>query len=290
MKKQSSKHSQKRRLKWWLLYLPAAFIAILTGWLIWGNRTLEVTTLTVPVKGLPSSFEGLKIAHVSDLHARRLGEAQKDLLDAVANAKPDLIAVTGDLVNFDTDDLSSVKEFVDGAVKIAPVYYITGNHEAENPILTELKIYLEQAGVVLLFDCAETLTRNGETLTLMGLTDVNMPDVECEEEMLRRLELLSKENEGCRILLSHRPELLESVYAGRAELVLTGHAHGGQVRFWPIDGLYAPGQGLFPKYTAGLYTQGGTQMIVSRGLGGPEPRVNNRPELLILTLTVKSES
>ena len=290
MKKQSVKPSSKRRIRRWLLYIPAALIALLTGWLIWGNRTLEVNELIVPVKGLPAPFHGMKIAHVSDLHARRLGKEQTTLLDAIERAKPDLIAVTGDLVNYDTDDLSTVKEFVEGAVKIAPVYYVTGNHEGENAIYQELLAYLKEAGVVLLFDRAEPITRDGETLTLLGLSDRSMPDVGSEEEMLRRLEVLSKDTEGCRILLSHRPELVEAVYAGKVDLVLSGHAHGGQVRLPLIGGLYAPGQGLFPEYTSGIYTVGDTKLVVCRGLGGPEPRVNNRPELLILTLTAESDS
>lgn len=290
MNRNNTTEKPKRRFRRWILYLPAALIAVLTGWLIWGNRSLEITELTVPVKGLPVSFEGMKIVQVSDLHARRLGKAQATLLSAIAEAEPDLIAVTGDLMDYDTDDLTTVKAFIEGAVKIAPVYYVTGNHEADNPLRSELFACLEQAGVVLLFDRAEVLTREGETLTLLGLSDRSMPDVGSEEEVLRRLEALSAEAEGCRILLSHRPELMDGVYAGRAELVLAGHAHGGQIRLPWIGGLFAPGQGLFPEYTAGLYIQDGTTMVVSRGLGGPEPRVNNRPELVILRLTAEDDS
>ena len=285
MKKHSFANQTKRCRRRLLLYIPAALLAILTGWLIWGNRTLEVTALTVPVKALPAPFEGLRIAHVSDLHARRFGTEQKTLLDAIAEAKPDLIAVTGDLIDYDTDDFTEVKELIEGALKIAPVYYVMGNHEATNANYSKLFDYLEQTGVVLLFDCAETLTRDGETLTLLGLSDRSMPDVGDDDTLIHRLDALAKEAEGCRILLSHRPELMESVYAGRVELVLSGHAHGGQIRFPFVGGLLAPGQGLFPQYTAGVYSVGDTRMVVSRGLGGPEPRVNNRPQLLILTLT-----
>lgn len=287
MKKPYTKNQSKKR-RWLLLSIPAALLAVLTGWVIWGNCTLEVTTLIVPVNSLPSSFEGLKIAHISDLHARRFGNEQKKLLEAIAEANPDLIAVTGDIIDVHTEDFTAVKELIEGALQIAPVYYVMGNHEACNPQYSALFEYMEEAGVMLLFDRAETLTRNGETLTLMGLSDRSMPGVGKEEEMLRRLEVLSEEAEGCRILLSHRPELIESVYAGRAELVLAGHAHGGQVRLPFIDGLYAPNQGIFPQYTAGLYTQDGTRMVVSRGLGGPQPRINNRPQLLILTLTAEA--
>jgi predicted MPP superfamily phosphohydrolase len=278
--KKSGRHIRRK-----LLYLAAFLLAILTGWLIWGNRSLEVTELSVPVKKLPVSFEGLKIAHVSDLHSGRFGKKQETLLSAIEEAKPDLIALTGDLMDYDTDDLAEVREFVEGAVKIAPVYYVTGNHEAANPIYQNLFDYLEQAGVVLLFDRAETITRGEESVTLLGLSDLDMPGVGSKEAVLERLETLCSETEGCKILLSHRPELIENVYAGRAELVLSGHAHGGQVRLPLIGGLFAPGQGLFPKYTSGLYSCNDTQMVVSRGLGGPAPRVNNRPQLLILTLS-----
>lgn len=285
MKQQSSPRAKNCLCRRLLIYIPAALLAVLTGWLIWGNRTLEVTALAVPVKGLPAPFKGLKIAHVSDLHARRFGKEQKTLLDAIAEASPDLIAVTGDLIDYDTDDLASTKEFIEGALEIAPVYYVMGNHEAANPAYPELFTYLTEAGVVLLHDCTETLTREGERLTLIGLSDRSMPDVtNGDQTLIGRLDALSTEADGCRILLSHRPEQMESIYLGRVELVLSGHAHGGQVRLPFIGGLFAPGQGIFPEYTAGIYSQGDTRMVVSRGLGGPEPRINNRPQLLILTL------
>ncbi|MBO5778291.1 MAG: metallophosphoesterase [Clostridia bacterium] len=285
MKKQSVRPASQRRFRQWGLCISVALPAILLGWwLVWSNCALEITPITVPVKGLPASFEGLKIAHVSDLHARRFGKEQADLLDAIAQEKPDLIAVTGDIIDAETKDFTPVKEFVEGALKIAPVYYVMGNHEPDNPAYPELFEYLQSAGVVLLFDTYEVLARDGETLTLMGLSDRKLPSVQDEAEMLRRLRALSEETEGCKILFSHRPELIESVYAGKANLVLAGHAHGGQIRLPWIGGLYAPGQGLFPQYTAGLYTVEDTPMVVSRGLGLPYPRINNRPQVLILTL------
>jgi predicted MPP superfamily phosphohydrolase len=287
MKKQFVCPSSKCRFRRWVFYISGALLAGLVGWVIWSNCALEITPMTVPVKGLPDSFEGLKIAHVSDLHTRRFGKEQTDLLEAIAKEKPDLIAVTGDIIDAEIEDFTPVKEFVDGALKIAPVYYVMGNHEPANPIYPELFEYLENAGVVLLFDTYEVLTRDGETLTLMGLSDHRLPSVKDEAQMLRRLNDLSAKTVGCRILLSHRPELLESVYAGKADLVLAGHAHGGQVRLPWIGGLYAPGQGIFPQYTAGFYTYEDTSMVVSRGLGLPYPRINNRPQVLILTLTAE---
>ena len=177
------------------------------------------------------------------------------------------------------------------AVQIADTYYVTGNHEASLSQYDELKAELENTGVVVLEDKAMQLEYNGDDITLIGLSD---PSFTLKGDMFgevpamvdTKLRGLIGDKDNYTILLSHRPELFEAYVNCGVDLVLSGHAHGGQFRLPFIGGLVAPNQGLFPKYDAGLYTKGDTNMIVCRGLGNSiiPIRFNNRPEIVLLEL------
>ena len=180
------------------------------------------------------------------------------------------------------------------SVRIAPTYYVTGNHEAASPQYDTLKAGLEEARVIVLEDEAVSLERNGETITLLGLGD---PDFTVNGDMFgetsamvsTKLKNLDDGEGGYTILLSHRPELFETYVNCGTDLVFAGHAHGGQFRLPFIGGLVAPNQGLFPQYDAGLYTDGSTSMVVSRGIGNSiiPFRINNRPEIVLVELNAK---
>ena len=182
-------------------------------------------------------------------------------------------------------------DFAKEAVKIAPVYYVTGNHEASLSQYDELKIELKTIGVIVLEDEAVQLKHDTEEITLIGLSD---PDFTIKGDIFgevpamvsTKLNNLADDENSYTILLSHRPELFESYVHCNIDLVLSGHAHGGQFRLPFIGGLIAPNQGLFPQYDAGLYTSGSTNMIVSRGLGNSiiPIRFNNRPEVVVIEL------
>lgn len=274
------------------LLLAIGILAALVLWLIWGNRALTVTHLTVEGQQLPAPFSGLRIAQVSDLHNAQFGPDNQDLLALLEVENPDLIVLTGDLVDSRRTDLEVGISFGTRAAQIAPTYFVPGNHEARlsGEDYAALKQGLEAGGVTVLENRLATLERDGAYITLAGVYDLGFyTDSMGKDTALVTDTLLSGlglEEQEYTVLLSHRPELLDSYAAHPVDLVFAGHAHGGQIRLPGIGGLAAPGQGLFPKYDAGLFTQEGTQMVVSRGLGNSifPLRVNNRPELVVVEL------
>ncbi len=287
MSRESESHPRERgkrsgkRLRMAVLLLLAAVLLL---WLWRGNTVIRTTELTVSGEGLPGAFRGFRIAQVSDLHNARFGEGQRGLLDAIRGAAPDLIAVTGDLVDSRRTGLEAAMEFIRGAVLIAPVYYVTGNHEARVPEYPALEARLREAGVTVLRNEGTELVRDGAVLRLLGL-DAPAFSGGGTASLEAALSSLTGGG-GYTVLLSHRPELLELYAAYGVDLALCGHAHGGQVRIPFVGGLVAPNQGFFPSYTEGIYQRGKTSMAVSRGLGNSviPLRVNNPPELLVLTL------
>lgn len=271
-----------------LLIIAAVLVLALLIWLLWANSSPAVTQVTVASGALPEAFEGFKIAHVSDLHNAVFGRKNEKLLSLIRAAKPDIIAITGDLIDSRHTDIDSALAFVEAAAEIAPVYYVTGNHESRLDF-DEIEPRLIAAGARVLRNEAEDIGRGGERIRLAGIDDPSFIRTggTAEERAAAELEQLGDGGGTFTVLLAHRPELVE-VYAGYgAGLVLSGHAHGGQVRLPLLGGLYAPGQGLLPEYDSGLYSLGETQMVVSRGLGNSVAplRVNNRPELVIVTLS-----
>lgn len=259
-------------------------------WLIWGNTALEVTRIEVSSEALPASFDGFRIAHVSDLHNAEFGEDNAQLLAMLRELEPDIIAITGDLVDSRRTNLDAALTFVREAVKIAPCYYVTGNHEARISDFPQLESGLKAAGVTVLRNETVTLEREGEIIRIIGMEDYSMYDyVIAEDSIANILEDVEKlPADGYTILLCHRPELCTRFSSMGYELMLSGHAHGGQIRIPFVGGLVAPDQGFFPKYDAGLYNVEDMSLVVSRGLGNSiiPLRVNNRPEVVLITLTV----
>ena len=267
----------------------AAILLALIIWIAWGNTALELNTYTITSDRLPKVFDGYRIAHVSDLHNTEIGEKNEKLLTMLRDAKPDMIAITGDLIDSRNTDLEIALHFVQKAVKIAPCYYVTGNHEARVAQYSELKSAMKAAGVTVLEDAEVTITAEGEQLVLLGVND---PSFETDyllgdSETVMRTKLAELHTAASfTVLLSHRPELFPIYAENKVDLVLSGHAHGGQFRLPFFGGLIAPNQGLFPAYDAGLYTDGNTNMSVSRGIGNSlfPFRVNNRPEVILIQL------
>lgn len=249
----------------------------------WQNDGLMLTRYTAALPGLPAELEGLTLVQVSDLHSKRLGEGQEVLLDAISRAEPDVILLTGDLVDGRRPALEPALELGRGAAALAPTYYVTGNHETSLPWKTyeQIEDGLESAGVVLLDNRTEELTLpSGGRLVLTGLCDDNLRD-----GTLERLSAAWPED-AFTVLLAHEPQYIENYAKSGVDLVFSGHAHGGQIRLPLVGGLFAPGQGFLPKYTAGIYKLGETRMVVSRGIGGSlfPQRVFNRPEVVAVTL------
>ena len=275
--------------RWKAGALALAAGAVLCAGAVWALQSeLGVTCYELPLpKGL-EELDGLKIAQISDGHS---ADIQEELRTALREAAPDLIVFTGDLVNREDRDLSRALSLAAMAAQIAPAYYAPGNHEADNPCYPELREGLEKAGITVLENENAQLWRNGVQINIIGLLDLTFHPQGRErarEELPGRIQDLSLPG-ALNVVLSHRPSLMEEYGESGADLVFSGHAHGGQVRMPLIGPLFAPDEGVFPDYTAGTYQTGGTWVVVSRGLGNgtPFPRLWNTPELVLLTLKEK---
>lgn len=265
--------------------------------LIWGNDSIEITELSYDSKKIPIDFEGFTIVQISDLHNKRFGKQQSSLLNKIQSLNPDIIILTGDLVDSSYTNLESVKEFILPATAICPVYYVTGNHEAWIDQYAQLETVLTNASVILMDNRKIELTRNQSKVELYGISDPLMLSSTASEEELRKMvttklkDLSHKSNPNTlKILLSHRPGLLDIFSDTEMDLVFSGHVHGGQFRLPFLGGLIGPNKKILPKFTSGFYYQGNTTMVVSRGLGNSviPIRFLNRPEIISLTLKRKN--
>ena len=268
-------------------------IALLVGlcvWTIWGNTALEINEYKIMSDKIPDAFSGFRIAQVSDLHNAEFGEDNEKLITMLSQTDPDIIVITGDLIDSRQTDLNVALEFAWQAGKIARVYYVSGNHEARVPEYEDLKNGLVKAGAVILENQKVRITREGESITLMGIDDPSFQENylfgDAEGVAKQAISDLQDASDGYTILLSHRPELFDLYAETGMDLVFSGHAHGGQFRLPFVGGLVAPNQGLFPKYDAGKFTEENTTMIVSSGVGNSiiPIRFNNRPEIVVVQL------
>jgi len=249
-------------------------------WVLWANTAIEVNEWTVKSPDIPAAFDGLRIAQISDLHNTEFGPENGRLLELLRGAEPDIIVITGDMIDSRNTDVEVALAFAQRAVQIAPCYFVSGNHESRVPEWAELRRGLLDAGVTVLDGEFVPLERDGSQLLLAG---VSSPDF--GGDFVGDLERATA-GEGYTILLSHHPEWMERYAECGADLVFSGHAHGGQVRLPFVGGLIAPNQGFFPKYDAGAFREGKTVMLVSRGLGNSiiPLRINDRPEILVAVL------
>jgi len=267
------------------------FIAVFVYWFItWQNNDITITRLTFSSGKVPEDLSGLKILQVSDLHNKKFGKDGAALPDKIKEAAPDIIVVTGDLIDYHRTNIETALRFIDSIVQIAPVYYVPGNHEALSGVYDRLARLLKEAGVTVMENESVRIQRENGFLTLSGAADITFTDKKKSEKAVaafsQNIKTLRGQAGGFNILLSHRPEYF-GLYAQHGfDLVFSGHAHGGQVRLPLIGGVFSPGQGLFPRYTAGMYQKEGAAMVVSRGLGNSEfpVRVFNRPQIVSVTL------
>lgn len=276
------KHSKK-------LIIAVFVIAMTMIFIVWQNNDIVTSQIEYRSSKLPLEFDGYKVAHISDLHNKKFGKDQEPLLKEIRKASPDIIVVTGDLIDRRRYNLETSMIFINGAVEIAPVYYVAGNHEAWSGEYRDIKSRLIEAGVEILDDRKIEIKKGDSRIEILGLSDPafltnNQRKGTDSSSLERNLKDLA-DNSVFQILLSHRPELF-SIYADEnIDLTFSGHAHGGQIRIPFIGGLVAPGQGIFPEYTQGIHRKDKSSLVVSRGLGNSlfPIRIFNRPEVVAVT-------
>ncbi len=290
----ANNREQRARLPLGLRVLRAAVIlaavaALGAAWFHWQCWGLMTTRAELTLDRLPAGFDGFKIIHLSDLHGHEYGEGNAGLLERVAAEEPDVIVMTGDLID-QAAQLDMIPALADGLTAIAPTYYVTGNHEWATGTNTvrALKPLLSGHGVTVLTNRYEILERNGDQIVLAGVDDPNgFGDQKTPEELAAEI---GTEQPGLyTVLLAHRNTEFERYAAAGFDLVLSGHGHGGIVRLPFTDGLVGANRQFFPTHMAGPYAEGNSTLYVSRGLGNNTTpftgfRLFNRPEVVSLTL------
>ena len=276
-----------------ILTIGIVFFFAFCAWVLYQNKALGITSYEIDCSSNPE-LSGFTIVQISDFHNEEFGENQKKIIEKVKVCQPDMIAVTGDFIDCRNPDVDTAMEFISQAVNIAPIYYVPGNHERwVREEYEELCQRMKDFGVHLMMDKTEEIVYKDGMLLCMGIKDPEFYDVsgnDGEKKVVKeRIENLEYSKEQFTVLLSHRPELYKIYIEGELDVVLTGHAHGGQFRLPLIGGLAAPNQGLFPKYDAGMFRENETHMIVSRGIGNSiiPLRFHNPPEIVVVKLTVK---
>jgi hypothetical protein len=268
--------------------VPAVLLLALIAAFIDSNVRMVVTTHHVTLKRLPPAFNGFTIAHLTDLHMEEFGTGNRILLNAVREAQPDIIVFTGDLAT-DTmpcdEGWERVETLFQSLVEIAPVYFVTGNHDiALRAFMPRLRPILRNTGVIHLENEAVYLSREGQRLCIAGADDplnwfssAVLSDL--REEIIRM-------GDPCTVLLSHRFERFDEYIRLGFDLTLAGHAHGGAVRLPFTDGVYGPFRQFFPKRTSGINREGDGVMVTGRGFQRwlKTPRLFNNPELGIVIL------
>ena len=287
---------RKRGIIIFLIILAAIIVAVFVLGLIFvDDRNVDYENFSVKSDNVAGeSVTGLKIAHLSDLHFPKIRVDIGEMLERLKSEKVDFIAITGDIVDRTADvNTCGVSGFAEKLVHIAPVYYVGGNHEKENAQSALIYNILRESGIAVLENESVSVSFGSKRITIMGLKDNT-------DYSARYFDKNTESKDNYKVLLSHRPEKWNTYIAQNSivpQLVLSGHAHGGQVRVFG-QGLVAPAQGIFPKYDAGLYTHTGSysseaageqytqtvNMVVSRGIGGVPLRFNNKPNVPIITV------
>ena len=261
--------------------LIAAVLAAALFWVFcWSNNKCIVTSeYTIHTDKLTGG--GVNIVQISDLHSEVFGAHNRRLMKKIKALRPDVILITGDIVSTPLPDVDKALEFCENATKIAPCYYVDGNHEValDDDKHDELYSGMEKAGVNIIDNKTDTIEINGSRIQLMGLEDEHLDD-DTQTSLAAELD-----DDLPTVLLAHEPQYFEDYCRTQPTLVLSGHVHGGQFRFFG-KGVLSPEVKFFPKYDAGAFVSGSTTMIISRGLGKSliPLRLFNQPEVVCVHL------
>lgn len=303
--RQAYDHQSRQRRRMMMAELACILLVFATGigYLVWEDNAISVSHYTYESDKITPALDGFKIVQVSDLHNKSFGENSHFLIKKIEAEQPDLIVVTGDLVDRSRTDIDIALDFIDQAAQIAPLYYITGNHEdaLSLPQIHKLTQGITDAGGVVLdsefviisrsqgilyrgnntadFDETTVLaSAPDDVFCLIGLANINL--------FGSKIHYITPHSDRLNVLLAHQPQVVDNYTTEPVDLIFAGHAHGGQARLPFIGPVYAPGQGFHPIYTEGIYDVGSASMVVSRGLGNSvfPLRINNRPELVVVEL------
>lgn len=274
------------------LLIKAAFAAgaAASAYSLADTRRLKVSSYTLELPPLPAAFDGLRILHISDLHAASFGKDQKTLLSTAAALSPDLVLITGDLIDrrrtLTEDGMRPALVLLTALAAKYPTIRTDGNHEVMSPVGERFRELAAKTGAQDITGRTLTVRKGDDALVLLGVEDVAKHDYDESRWRGSLRALCAPAADSFRIALAHRPQYLEDYALMGLPLVLSGHAHGGQVRLPFVGGLYAPEQGVLPRLTAGVCEHGNTRMVISRGLGnsGFPLRFMNTPELVLITL------
>ena len=282
---------QKKKPRIRIFRLLLLLFILLTAVILFDSYSRIVTTeYELEYSSLPDSFNGFRIVVLSDIHAAVFGSNNKRLIENVIRAKPDIIAITGDFIDNSNvlslnKQLAIAEKLVKELILIAPIYYVTGNHEWDGGVIWDLLPLLQEHDVTVLRNRYTHIERSGESIIIAGTDDPNGPaDMIKPGEFVGRID--KTEDKGFVVMLEHRNNRLPLYSELGIELLLCGHAHGGIIRLPFTDGLIGPMRELFPTYTNGLYTMGDTNMLVSRGIGNHTgvPRFLNNPHIVVAVL------
>lgn len=273
------KNMKKKRIIVFIIFCIVLFLFI---W--YENKHLVINHYVYESEKIGEDLDGFKIIQISDLHNTSFGKGNNKLLTLIKNQNPDIIVLTGDLVDSNHTNIELALEFAEAVNTICPVYFITGNHEKwlSEDDLNELLTGLNERGIIVLDNETRIISKGRTSFCLVGLDDDNLLD-----DTL--MELLQTHENELSVVLAHEPQYIQNYANAKADLVLSGHAHGGQFRLPFIGGVVAPNQGFNPRYTEGMYYNDETTMVVSRGLGNSiiPIRLFNLPEVVCVEFKIK---
>jgi len=276
--------------KRWKVAVTIGLLAVFLGLAFYSGLVVEKYTVNTDKL---NEGQSIRIVLITDLHNHIYGPGQSELVQLIREQEPDIIALAGDIADIRAP-LLGTEMLLQGIQGVAPVYYVSGNHEYWSNDIRHIKDTISKYEGTVLEGSYEKITIDNSAIIVAGIDDpesVKYEKLESNGEVgfYQAFSELSKEP-AFKVLLSHRPELIETYKQSHFDLVLSGHAHGGQVRIpFLLNGLYSPNQGWFPKYAGGMYDHGSLIQIVSRGVSfNPRlPRIFNPPEVVVIDIKGK---
>jgi uncharacterized protein len=280
--------AKKRKV---IILICIGLFIILIFWAFYNGLVVKKYIITTNKLSID---ESIRLVLITDLHSHIYGKNQIKLVSLIKSQKPDIIALAGDIAD-DFVPIEGTKQFLEAIKGVAPTYYVSGNHEFWSNDINNIKDIIRKYDVTILENSYKQIKVKNSIIIIGGVDDPDVvkydkPDFDWQGEMNNTFSKL-KEKTNFKILLAHRPELIETYRENSFDLVVSGHSHGGQIRLpFILNGLFAPNQGWFPKYAGGEYKYDSLTHIVSRGLSyNPRlPRIFNPPEVVVIDIISSS--